>query len=301
MYITKYSTQYGKLIIKTIDYQLAKKITLENHYSKKWNTSFGKINFGIFHKNKLCGVAVFGNLMNPNSYKSISDDIEFDNILELNRMWIDDCLGKNTETMFISGCFKYFKMYKPEIKVIQSFADGRLGCGTIYKASNFGYYGFEKSLFFENVETNETFHHVPLENTKRPMGFLNKNRLYLDGKMKPFYVKTYRYIYVLNKKCKIKLKQQPYPEYEKGIILSDYKQPIGILSRLFLMYDAINDNVYRDKAYKHIIELGYNENEIKKKFQHNKKMSPINGLLKSIWIMKTRKSWWKTIKIQKIT
>lgn len=38
----------GKLIIKEIDRDIAKKLVVENHYSKKWGSPFGLINIGIF-------------------------------------------------------------------------------------------------------------------------------------------------------------------------------------------------------------------------------------------------------------
>ena len=166
-YVIKKSKNNGNLLIKEIDYDVAKKMVVKNHYSHTWNTSFGKINFGIYRGDKLLGCAVYGNLMNPKSTKSITDDGE---IIELNRLWVDDVLGKNTETMFLSATFTIIKNKYPEIVLVQSFADGRLGVGTIYKASNFGYYGKTTSRFFDNG--NETFHKVPLENTKRPKGFI---------------------------------------------------------------------------------------------------------------------------------
>ena len=96
MEVIKNTSHMGILIIKEIDRKLAKEIIINNHYSHKWNTSFGKINIGIFQKdNPMClGVASFGNLMNPNSYKSISDDFNKDSVVELNRLWIDDLLGR---------------------------------------------------------------------------------------------------------------------------------------------------------------------------------------------------------------
>jgi len=153
--------------------------------------------------------------MNPNSYKNITNE-DKDSVIELNRMWIDDELGKNSETILISSCIKIIKNKYKHIKFIQSFADGRLGCGTIYKASNFKYFGYENSLFFEDIETKEVFHKVPLENTKRPKGFLEKNARYLDNKLKSFYVKTYRYIYVIYSSNDLKLKSKEYPLYDKG-------------------------------------------------------------------------------------
>ena len=46
--VKKYSKVMGELIIKEIDYHIAKKLIIKNHYSKKWNNSFGKLNLGIF-------------------------------------------------------------------------------------------------------------------------------------------------------------------------------------------------------------------------------------------------------------
>ena len=57
-------------------------------------------------------------------------------------MWIDDTLGKNAESVLIAASLKLLRKADPNIVAVQSFADGRLGCGTIYKASNFRYYGF---------------------------------------------------------------------------------------------------------------------------------------------------------------
>lgn len=260
--ITKISKKLGTLVMKEIDFQTAKDMIVKNHYSKKWNTSFGKVNIGVFKENRLLGVAVFGNLMNPNSYKNISDYGK-NSVLELNRLWIDDELGKNAETIVISSSFKIIKADYPNVKFIQSFADGRLGCGTIYKASNFKYFGYEETLFFEDLETGEVFHKIPLENTKRPLGFLSKNAKYLNGKLKPFKVKTYKYIYPLYKKDKVKLKEQPYPEYDKGIIEINHKQPKSLLARLVIMYKEIGLNDLAEKALQEIKVSGIFDSEIK--------------------------------------
>lgn len=234
----KISKNLGTLVMKEVDVSIAKDMIIKNHYSKKWNSSFGKINIGIFKDERLLGVAVFGNLMNPKSFKNISDYGK-DSVIELNRLWIDDELGHNAETILISSSFKIIKSDYPVIRFVQSFADGRLGCGTIYKASNFKYFGYEETLFFEDKETGEVLHKVPLENTKRPLGMLSKNARYLYGKLTPFKVKTYKYIYPLYKKDVIKLKEQPYPEYDKGIIETKHKHSDTLVTRLMIMYQEI--------------------------------------------------------------
>lgn len=238
--VVKESHKLGTLVIKEVSFPVAKEMIIKNHYSKKWNTSFGKINVGVFKDDVLLGVAVFGNLMNPNSYKNITD-LERDSVVELNRLWISDELGHNAETILISSSFKIIKQEHPEIRFVQSFADGRLGVGTIYKAANFKYFGYTESLFYKDIDTGEVYHKVPLENTKRPLGFLGKNVRFLFGKLTPFRVKTYRYIYPLYKRDKIKLKEKSYPQYEKGIMESNYHHPNVLVSRLKIMYNMLNE------------------------------------------------------------
>lgn len=241
------STKLGVLVFREVPTSVAKPMIVENHYSGKWNTSFGKVNVGVFRDDMLLGVAVFGNLMNPNSWRKIAD-VGPDGVLELNRLWISDELGHNAETLLLGASWRILRSEHPHVKAVQSFADGRLGVGTIYKASNFRYYGFSESLFFEDTETGEVFHKVPLENTKRPKGFLGKNRRYLDGKLRPFKVKTYRYIYPLYRNTKILLDERPYPEYEKGERTVEFAHPNSLVARLAVMYRAVGDSVYASKC-----------------------------------------------------
>ena len=81
MIIIKDSKNLGKVLIKEINRDVAKNIIVKNHYSHKWNTSFGKINIGIFKNDILLGCASFGNLMNPKSYKNINKDFESKNVI----------------------------------------------------------------------------------------------------------------------------------------------------------------------------------------------------------------------------
>lgn len=240
-YVVKKRSDGTELLIKEIPYSVAKEMCIRNHYSHKWNTSFGKINFGIFLENRLLGCAVYGNLMNPKSATKIVDSGK---VIELNRLWVDDELGKNTETMFLSATF-YLLRNNTDIDVIQSFADGRLGVGTIYKASSFGYYGFEESVFFENTRTYEVQHKVPLENTKRPRLFLKGNLEYVRGELRPFKVRTYRYLFPLRKKVKIKMERLPYPSYQKGEIpIENHKMSVGVLARVMNMLKHLDMEEY---------------------------------------------------------
>ena len=195
----------------------------------------------------------------------ISDDLEKDEIIELNRLWVDDCLGHNAESLFIGACFKIIRSECPYIKAIQSFADGRLGCGTIYKATNFKYFGVHRTLFYENRITGEITHEVTMTNS-RHAGIVRMNRQWCEGILKPFEVNTYRYIYPL-KKINFKLKERPYPEYSKGKkYITKYKHNVR--------------TVYRALCLAYLLELTEDFEILKNWILNNQTNEEIQGYMK---------------------
>lgn len=220
MEIRKETKNLGVLIIKPIDKVIAKELIIKNHYSHKWNDGgFGKYNFGVFSEEKpdnCLGVAVYGYMKNPRAKLFTHPNPEAW-MCELNRMWIDDCLGHNAETVLIGASIRLLKKIDKNLVAIQSFADGRLGCGTIYKAANFKYFGFHHTRFLENTRTGEMIHEQIFTNSTSPSGYLRANISYLIGDTKAYQVKTYRYIYPLCKHFKFKTPEKPYPEYDKGM------------------------------------------------------------------------------------
>lgn len=207
--VLKQNTKHmGTLYFKECTKEEARDMIICGHYSHKFQGYFGKVNVGVYTEGRLVGVASFGGLMNPKSYKNFGDFNE-NEILELNRLWVDDELGMNTETMLLSASWTIMRKKYPEIKIVQSFADGRLGAGTIYKATGFKYFGCETTLFFQDKETGVIYHKVGIENTKAPISFIRLNKLYLEGRLQQFRVNTYRYIYPLYTKI-------DKPVFEKG-------------------------------------------------------------------------------------
>lgn len=214
------SKTMGNLIIKEIEKKDAKAMIIKNHYSHKWQNGFGIINVGIFkEENDTClGVASYGYMMNSNSYNNFGLNNK-NEILELNRMWIDDSLGRNAESILISNSFKIIKKKMPHIKLIQSFADGRLGCGTIYKATNFHYYGYTINEFYEDLETGEISMVGLLRRTDNMKKMIEDHKKILDNQLSFFKARSYRYIYPLKKGALkgVKFKELEYPTYHKGI------------------------------------------------------------------------------------
>lgn len=233
---------FAELTVARVDYATAKKMIVENHYSKKWNTAFGTVNFGIFHGDDLLGVAVYGNAMNPSSWGRVTAT-DPAKCLELNRLWIDDVLGHNTETWLMGQTFKLLKAEGFEL--VQSFADGRLGVGTIYQAANFGYYGFHETQFHRDVETGEVYHTAPFSNTAVPGAMLDRNYLFTLERLATIRVRTYRYLYPLTRQARKAIKLPAVAEYPKErageIDVPDYVPPASQIARSLLIAEALGD------------------------------------------------------------
>lgn len=225
MQILKETSALGRLIIKPVSKTVAKDLIIKNHYSHKWNEGgFGKYNFGIFRADApddCLGVAVYGYMKNPRA-RLFTHPNPKAWMCELNRMWIEDTLGHNAESVLIAASIKLLRKLDPDCVAVQSFADGRLGCGTIYKAANFRYFGFHYTRFLRNRRTGEITHEQILTNTKSPSAYLRANVAFLLGDFDVLVVKTYRYIYPLCKHFQFVKSEKPYPQYEKGFTLSEW-------------------------------------------------------------------------------
>ncbi len=219
--IRKSTSHMGVLVIRRIPKELARDLIIKGHYSHKWLAAFGLYNYGIFRAGEesdaqCLGVAAYGYMKNPRA-RVFESAVPGGWMIELNRMWIDDSLGHNAETILIGASLKLLHREDPAIVAVQSFADGRLGCGTIYKASNFRYYGYHWTTFHRNRRSGEISADQCRTNLTCPSAFLRLNVEHLCGDLESFRVKTYRYIYPLHKSFRFTAgKEQPYPIYEKG-------------------------------------------------------------------------------------
>ncbi|KGO88364.1 hypothetical protein Q765_00130 [Flavobacterium rivuli WB 3.3-2 = DSM 21788] len=208
----------GELEIRQVPKEVAKELIVKNHYSNKWNNAgFGLYNFGFYRPgtDNCIGVAVYGYTMHPKARLFTHPNPDAI-MLELNRMWISDELGKNAESLLIAHSLKQLPKLDKNIVAVQSFADGRLGCGTIYKASNFQYYGSHETVFARNKRTGEINHQMNTTRMDSKSIYIRNNVAYILGDLEFFKVDTYRYIFPLCKRFKSKFQQKPYPPYKKG-------------------------------------------------------------------------------------
>jgi hypothetical protein len=227
------------LTVRLIGKDETKKMMIENHYAKKWQTYFGAVNVGIFDKGDLLGAASFGSAMNPSSWTGLTSSAP-EKCLELNRLWVDDQLTGNSETWLLGQAWKMLRAQGFEL--VQSFADGRLGVGTIYQAANFTYHGFHETLFHRGRD-GVVWHDVSFSNTAKYTTMLERNVMHARGLFsESFTVRTYRYLYPLSRNARKSVipAAEPYPKDRAGeTVRVGYVAPALQVARAIHIADAL--------------------------------------------------------------
>lgn len=162
------------ITLRVIPASIAVPFIKANHYSRKVvNNSC--LHFGAFENGILHGVMSFGSPLDKAKVIGLVVDEQGENapwndMLELNRMALDETLPKNAESRCISQAIRLIKKNAPNIKWILSFADGcQCGDGTIYRASNFKLTAIKPNKNSAALPSGEVIHKMTLEsNPTRP-------------------------------------------------------------------------------------------------------------------------------------
>jgi hypothetical protein len=198
-----------EIIVKVIPSKIANEFVKKHHYSGKVVPN-STLHFGCFLDGKLHGVLSYGSPMDKSKVLPLVQPSLWNEMLELNRMAFDDYLPKNSESRCIAISIKLIKKNAPHIKWILSFSDGtQCGDGTIYRASGFVLTSVKNNTGQRiDEKTGEVYSQVTFSahrpNEKEYWKQLKK----LDG----FQL---RYIYLIDKKCKITVPILPFSKIDE--------------------------------------------------------------------------------------
>ena len=142
--------------VRSIDKSMAADIVVERHYLHRKPPM--KYAFGLFDGHgALVGVVTFGIPPSHTLLKGICGEGEWKSVLELNRLWVDDCVPRNGESFLVSRAIHQIDDYE----IIVSFADTAQGhVGYVYQALNFLYCGLSAKFKDPVVIGREGFHHT---------------------------------------------------------------------------------------------------------------------------------------------
>lgn len=202
-----------EIIVKVIPSKIANEFVKKTHYSGKVVPN-STLHFGCFLDNKLHGVMSYGSPFMKTKVLSMVEDTGWNEMLELNRMAFDDYLPKYSESRCISISIKLIKKNAPQIKWILSFADGtQCGDGTIYRASGFILTSIKENnsiIKLANGKVVASMTYTKGKNILKQGGRagIPKDAEKLKGNM-------FRYIYLIDKNCKIKVPILNFKEIDK--------------------------------------------------------------------------------------
>jgi hypothetical protein len=226
-----------EIIVKVIPPKLANEFVKRVHYSGKYATS-SLLHFGCFLDEKLHGVMSFGNpidrkkllnLVHTNDGKAVL----WTEYLELNRMAFDEYLPKNSESRCFAIAIKMIKKNTPHIKWIISFSDAtQCGDGAIYRASGFYLTAIRESKndLWKTPKhlgwNEEVAHRIAIQGgvggriahfVLQKYGTRNVNipRLIQDNGGSALNGFQLRYIYLIDKSCKITVPILPFSMIDK--------------------------------------------------------------------------------------
>lgn len=138
-----------------IDKPTAMGVVVERHYLHRrcpCSMAFGLID----PEGRLVGVCTYGVPPSSTLLKGVCGPEEAHNVYELNRLWVDDSVPRNGESMLVG---RSLRMLDREIVV--SFADTSRGhVGYVYQATNFLYCGLSAKFRDPKVRGMEGMHHA---------------------------------------------------------------------------------------------------------------------------------------------
>lgn len=211
------------IIIKVIPSRIANGFIKKHHYSGKVVQN-SILHFGAFLDGKLHGVLSYGSPLDKSKVLPLVQPSLWNEMLELNRMAFDEYLPKNSESRCIATSIRLIKKNAPQIKWILSFADAcDCGDGTIYRASGFVLSAIKKNsrLFLmpdgrkEHIMNYEACRITPQYAREKKNVSESVNSFMNRIGAKPLVGHQLRYIYLIDKSCKITVPILPFSKIDE--------------------------------------------------------------------------------------
>jgi hypothetical protein len=202
-----------EIIVKVIPTKIANEFVKKHHYSGKIVNN-SSLHFGCFLDGKLHGVMSYGSPFDKSRVIGMVQPCLWNEMLELNRMAFDEVLPKNSESRCLAISIKLIKKNAPHIKWILSFSDGtQSGDGTIYRASGFKLTSIKPNSSI--IELKDGTRVASMTFTKGKHILAQNGRAGVPKGSKKVAGFQLRYIYLIDKTCKITVSILPFSKIDE--------------------------------------------------------------------------------------
>jgi len=204
--------------VSSIKPDCVKEWFLKKHYAKR--IPMIQFCFALYDDKRIVGVCSFGQTPSIQLNQSLSNGLY--NVIELNRLIVDDDVKKNALSFFVSKCLKLL----PSPLIVVSFADiEKNHNGYIYQATNWIYTGLNAERFEWKSKTRPNLHY---RNIAERFKGIDKSKV--DDLYKKPLSRKHRYVFFIGSKkqkkqmmSNLKYDVQPYPKGENKKYDASYK------------------------------------------------------------------------------
>lgn len=145
---------------KIINYQTAANMVIKYHYAHRAPSIVVAI--GMYVDDRLAGLVTYGTPPVPNVQRAFGDAYQ-KNTLELNRLFIHDWAGFNSESWLIAQSFRWMEKMFPQYFLLVSYADSKEGhTGAVYRATNWIYTGMSEPMKTGFIIDGHDYHNKSL-------------------------------------------------------------------------------------------------------------------------------------------
>jgi hypothetical protein len=208
--------QLKELRVAPINLKDARRIVTTQHYMKTWPNGC-KAAYGLFHNGLCKGVMTLGYASHTEKkIRKFCTKLEREKYIELQRTWISDELGHNTESWMMARVMESLK--KAGVWLVLTHSGGcKDDVGFIFQASGWLYFGFEKCDDFYETKKGEYKNMIaPLMFGRVPPDVIKQGKQeigrYLFGDGRLVNARRHLYLYPINKGLRrrlIKIAMQP--------------------------------------------------------------------------------------------
>ena len=129
--------------VRPIPHGIARKICQQKHYLKSFPGG-SVLSFGVFAAGRLLGVLVLG--VGPSNLHRYFEGAAPEQVMCLSRLWLDDRLGRNSESRTLAIVMRHLRRHQDTIKAVVAYADPDAGhVGVVYRGAGFLFIGWSEA------------------------------------------------------------------------------------------------------------------------------------------------------------
>lgn len=142
-------------MVQPIPHLLARQLCQGKHYLHSYPAA--ELSFGVFVERRLPGVCVLA--AGPFNLCCYFEGAKGKDVLCLSRLWLDDSLGRNSESRTLAMLVRQLRKHQTLVKALVAYSNASVGhTGTVYRAAGFLFLGHSAATPYLRLPDGRVLH-----------------------------------------------------------------------------------------------------------------------------------------------